>query len=79
MRAITLLSVAAFLLADQFGSQASVGGPMTSLTVLLVVMLVVGLYEARGRDPAIWATNVILALVGGFAALSLFGVVMEAV
>ena len=81
MKIIALVAVAAVLLVDVFGSKSSVGGPMTDLLVSVLIMLAVGIYESwsRGRGPVAWAVNIALAVVGGVAALSLFGMAIEAV
>ena len=79
MKTITLLAVAAILLADVFGSKSSVGGPMTDLLVSFIIMLAVGFYEAWGRGPLGWIVNVALAVIGGLVALSLMSMALETV
>jgi hypothetical protein len=80
VKIIALVALAAILLADVFGSKSSVGGPMTDLLVSVLIMLAVGIYESwsKVRGPLGWAVNIVLAVVGGVVALSLFGMAMEA-
>lgn len=77
MKIIALLAVTAIFLVDMFGSKSSVGGPMTYLLVSLVAILAVGLHQGWGRGPVGWVVNVVLALIGGVAALSLAGTGLE--
>lgn len=81
MKIIALVAVAAVLLADVFGSKSSVGGPMTDLLVSVLIMLAAGSYESwsKGRGPLGWAVNIVLAVIGGMAALSLMGTAMETI
>lgn len=81
MKIIALVAVAAILLVDVFGSKSSVGGPMTDLLVSLLIMLAVGIHDSwsKGRGPFGWAVNIVLAVVGGMAALSLMGMAMETI
>lgn len=77
MKTITALAVLPIVLADVFGSQSSVGGPMTELLILFVTMLMVGIYQAWGRGPIGWVGYIILSIVGGIAALNLTNSVLE--
>jgi hypothetical protein len=77
VKTITLLAVTAIFLVDVFGSNSSVGGPMTDLLVSFLVMLAVGIYEAWGRGPLGWIFNVVLAVIGGLVALSLLSMALE--
>jgi hypothetical protein len=76
---ITLLAVAAMLLVDVFGSKSSVGGPLTDLLVVFIVMLAVAIYESWSmkRGPSGWIVNIIAAVIGGAAAVSLAGTAVE--
>jgi hypothetical protein len=71
----------AMLLVDLFGSKSSVGGPMTDLLVVFIVMLAVGIYEAwsRKRGALGWIVNIIAAVIGGFVAVSLAGMAVETI
>ena len=79
MKTIALLAVLAMLLVDVFGSKSSVGGPMTDLMVMFVVMLAVGIFEAWSKDrgPLSWVVNIVAAVLGGCVAVSLVGMAME--
>jgi hypothetical protein len=81
LKIITLLAVMAMLLVDLFGSKSSVGGPMTDLLVVFIVMLAVGIYEAwsRKRGALGWIVNIVAAVIGGFVAVSLAGMAMETI
>ena len=71
----------AMLLVDLFGSKSSVGGPITDLLVVFIVMLAVGIYEAwsRKRGALGWIVNIVAAVIGGFVAVSLAGMAMETI
>jgi hypothetical protein len=81
LKIITLLAVMAMLLVDLFGSKSSVGGPITDLLVVFIVMLAVGIYEAwsRKRGALGWIVNIVAAVIGGFVAVSLAGMAMETI
>jgi hypothetical protein len=69
----------AMLLLDLFGPKSSVGGPLTDLLVAFLIMLAVGIYESwsEKRGPLGWIMNIVLALIGGFVAVSLMGMAMD--
>lgn len=77
MKTITVLAVLAFVLADLFGSNSSIGGPMTDLLISLMAMLMVGIHQAWGRGPIGWIVCTVLSVIGGVAALSLTGTALE--
>jgi uncharacterized membrane protein YeaQ/YmgE (transglycosylase-associated protein family) len=81
VKTITLLAVTAMLLVDVFGSKSSVGGPMTDLLVVFIVMLAVGIYEAwsKKRGPVGWIVNIVASIIGGFVAVSLTATAMESI
>ena len=81
MKTITLLAVMAMLLMDFLGSKSSVGGPLTDLLVLFIVMLVVGIYDAwsNSRGPFGWIVSIVMAAIGGLVANMLEGMAMETV
>jgi hypothetical protein len=79
VKTITLLAVMAALLLDFIGPKSSVGGPLTDLMLIFLTMLAVGIYEAvsekRGAIGLI--VNIIVAVIGGFAAASFGGLVTQ--
>jgi hypothetical protein len=81
MKTIALLAAMAMLLVDVFGSKSSVGGPLTDLLVVFIVMLAVGIYEAwsKKRGPLGWMVNIVAAVIGGLVAVSLLGMAMDTI
>lgn len=83
MRAITLVAVAAVLLIDVLGviPKSSVGGPLTLMLIFFLAILAVGIHEAwtHGRGVLGWIASLLAALVGGFAAAALGGMLLEKV
>ncbi len=80
MKTITLLAVMAMLLVALSGSTSSVGGPMTFMLVVFLVMLAVGIYEAGIEKPQRCLdriVNIIVSVIGGFVAVSFAGMAME--
>jgi uncharacterized membrane protein YeaQ/YmgE (transglycosylase-associated protein family) len=56
-----------------------VGGPLTDLLVVFIVMLAVGIYESwsKKRGPLGWIVNIITSVIGGSVAVSLAGTAVE--
>ena len=81
MKTIALLAVLAMLLQALFGTQSSVGGPMTMLYIVFVTMLAVGIYEAWSKKRGVlgWIVNIVASLIGGFVAVSMGGMAMETI
>lgn len=79
MKTITALTVAAMLLVAFSGPKSSVGGPMTMMLIVFIAMLAVGICEAwsQKRGAFGWILNIILSLIGGFAAVSFGGTAIE--
>ena len=71
------------LLAQLSGAipNASVGGPLTIMIILLIAMLAVGIYEAwsNRRGPLGWIVNIVVAVVGGCVAGMIGGSAMDIV
>jgi hypothetical protein len=81
MRIITVVSVIGIVLADVVGAipRSSVGGPLTLLLMFFLAMLAVGLHEAWSNKRGVlgWIVSIVCSVIGGFAALSIGGLVME--
>ncbi|MCP3374396.1 hypothetical protein [Bradyrhizobium cajani] len=79
MKTITLLAVAAMLLLDLIGPKSSVGGSMSFVLVLVLVILAVAIYEAwsRKRGAVGWIVNVCASALGGLLVVALIGMAME--
>ncbi len=79
MKWITLLAVLAMVLDSIFGTQSSVGGPLTMLLIVFLTMLAVGVHEAWSKRRGVigWIMSIIAALAGGFLAVILGGMMME--
>ncbi|GMO41164.1 MULTISPECIES: hypothetical protein [Bradyrhizobium] len=80
MKTITLVAVAAVLLLEVFGPTSSVGGSMSFMLVLALVVLAVAIYEAwsNGRGAIGWVVNIVAAAFGGLLAVALIGMGMDA-
>ena len=80
MKTITLLAVAAVVLLEVFGPTSSVGGSMSFMLVLALVVLAVAIYEAwsNGRDAIGWVVNIVAAAFGGLLGVALIGMGMDA-
>jgi hypothetical protein len=80
VKAITLLAVAAMLLVEIFGPQASVGGSMSFMLVFVLVVLAVAIYEAWSNKRGVmgWIVNLFASIIGGLVAVALIGMGMEA-
>lgn len=80
MKTITLIAVVAMVAAAFGGPTSSVGGPMTLMLIVFLVMLAVGIYEAclNRRSGLGWIVNIAAALVGGFVAVIFASMAMEA-
>lgn len=74
MKIIALLAVFVMCLLGLVGSKASVGGPMVMMMVSLLVMLAVGIREAKLHEcgPLGWIANILVAMIGGFIAVTVF-------
>lgn len=74
MKIIALFAVPGMCLLGLLGPKASVGGPMAMMMVSLLVMLAVGIHEAKSheRGPLGWIANILVAIVGGFIAVTIF-------
>lgn len=83
MRTIALIAVTTFLLLvlSSAMSQSSVGGPLNIMLILLLAMLAVGISEAWSmkRGAPGWIVNIVVSVVAGFLAASVFGVTMESI
>ncbi|MBR0845518.1 hypothetical protein JQ607_35470 [Bradyrhizobium liaoningense] len=79
MKTITLLAVAAMLLLDLIGPKSSVGGSMSFVLVLVLVILAVAIYEAWSRERGAigWIVNFCASAFGGLLVVALIGVAMD--
>lgn len=79
MKIITLIAVLVLLLLEFIGPKSSVGGPITEMFVLCVVVLVVGIYEAWSNKRGVvgWVVNIIAAVFGGLVAFAVIGIGMD--
>lgn len=83
MRTITLVAVIGILLLDFADAipQSSVGGPLTLLLIFFLAMLAVGIHEAwsNRRGALGWIVSIVCAVVGGFLAVTIGGLILEAI
>jgi hypothetical protein len=83
MRTITLVGVIGILLFDFAGAipKSSVGGPLVLFLILFLAMLAVGLHDAWSNKRGVlgWVASIICAVIGGFLAVTLGGLIMEAI
>ncbi len=81
MKIIALLAVIAMLLLDLIGPKSSVGGPLTDMLVVMIIMLSVGIYDAwsKRRGPLGWIVSIVASVIGGLVAISLVGMAMDAI
>jgi len=79
VKIITLLAVTAMLLLSVAMPQSSVGGPLTIMLILFLVMLAVGIHEAwlKKRGALGWIVNIVVSVIGGFVTVGFAGVPME--
>lgn len=79
MKMIALLAVIAMLLVDIFGPKESVGGAMTMGMVVILIVFVVGIYEAAANKRGLlgWIVNIVTVIVGGFIVINIVGLLME--
>jgi hypothetical protein len=79
MKMIALLAVIAMLLVDIFGPKSSVGGSMTMGAVVILIILVVGIYEAASNKRGVlgWIVNIVAVVVGGFIAINIIGLLID--
>ena len=78
MKTITLLTVAAMLLASAT-AESSVGGPATELLIVILAMWAVGVYEAWSKRVGLlgWVAMIVLSVIGGAAGVAIGSMVME--
>ena len=81
MKIITLIAVMAMLLLSVAMPMSSVGGPLTILLVLFLVMLAVAIHEAwlKKRGAPGWIVNIVVAVIGGFVVVIFAGMAMESI
>ena len=81
MKIITLLAVMATLLLSVAMPNSSVGGPLTIMLILFLVMLAVGIHEAwlKKRGALGWIVNIVVSVIGGFVAVGFAGMAMETI
>jgi hypothetical protein len=83
MRIITLVCIIGILLIDVAGAipNSSVGGPMAILLLFFLAMLAVGLHDAWSNKRGVlgWIVSIVCSIIGGFLALALGSLVMEAI
>jgi hypothetical protein len=79
MKTIALLAVMAMLLQALIGTRSSVGGPLTMMLIVFLAMLAVGIHEAwlKKRSALGWILNIVVAIIGGFVAVSFGGMAVE--
>ena len=70
MKIIALIAVMAMLLLSLAMPNSSVGGPLTIMLILFLVMLAVGISEAWSKKRGVlgWIVNIVVAVIGGFVA-----------
>lgn len=78
---IILLAAAIAMVLAAATTRSSVGGPLAMLMIVVLAMLAVAIQEARTQQRGAlgWAVNIVVALIAGFAVLSVFGMAMESV
>ena len=81
MKIITLLAVMAMLLLSVAMPASSVGGPLTIMLILFLVMLAVGIHEAWSKKRGVlgWIVNIVVAVIGGFVVVVFAGMAMETI
>jgi hypothetical protein len=83
MRIITLVGILGILLVDFAGAipKSSVGGPMALLLMVFLAMLAVGFHDAWSNKRGVlgWIVSIVCSIIGGFLALALGSLVMEAI
>lgn len=81
MKIVALLAVIAMLLVDIFGPKESVGGAMTMGFVVILIVFVVGIYEAASHKRGVlgWIVNIVTVIVGGFIVINIVGLLMDMV
>lgn len=79
MKTIALLALIAMILVDIFGPKESVGGAMTMGMVVILIVFVVGIYEAAANKRGVlgWIVNIVTVIVGGFIAINIIGLLMD--
>ena len=79
MKIITLIAVMAMLLLSVAMPTSSVGGPLTIMLILFLVMLAVGIHEAwlKKRGAPGWIVNIVVSVIGGFVVVIFAGMAME--
>jgi len=60
---------------------SSVGGPLTIMLILFLVMLAVGIHEAwlKKRGAPGWIVNIVVSVIGGFVVVIFAGMAMETI
>jgi uncharacterized membrane-anchored protein len=81
VKIITLIAVMAMLLLSVAMPNSSVGGPLTIMLILFLVMLAVGIHEAwsKKRGGPGWIVNIVVAVIGGFVVVIFAGMAMETI
>ena len=81
MKIITLIAVMAMLLLSVAMPTSSVGGPLTIMLILFLVMLAVAIHEAwlKKRGAPGWIVNIVVAVIGGFVVVIFAGMAMETI
>jgi hypothetical protein len=83
MKTITLIGIIGILLFDFAGAipNSSVGGPLTLLLIFFLAMLAVGLHEAWSNKRGVpgWVVSFVCSVIGGFLAVTIGGLVMDAI
>jgi hypothetical protein len=81
VKIITLIAVMAMLLLSVAMPTSSVGGPLTIMLILFLVMLAVGIHEAwlKKRGAPGWIVNIVVAVIGGFVGVIFAGMAMETI
>lgn len=81
MKIITALAVVVMLLFNVLEPKSSVGGPLTSFFVSLLIMWAVGLYFAWSKRFGVlgWFLSVVAAIAGGVAGIVVLGTTMDTI
>jgi hypothetical protein len=81
VKIITLIAVMAMLLLSVAMPNSSVGGPLTIMLILFLVMLAVGIHEAWSKKRGVlgWIVNIVVAVIGGFVVVIFAGMTMETI
>jgi RsiW-degrading membrane proteinase PrsW (M82 family) len=81
VKIITLLAVMAMLLLSVAMPTSSVGGPLTIMLILFLVMLAVGIHEAWLKKCGVpgWIMNIVVSVIGGFVAAGFAGMAVETI